>query len=276
VLAFGAALFKTATPFLILFVHGKVKYIISRIVYRPIYKSLPRPTGDSMFSGLAISPPTVEYDAPDQESAATRRGQYRSEDESTLRALEGLPALERAETMNRAADGGRDGSDDEDNEVTQATIISFDVESTENVEPSLGTWSAELRSANELKPVEEVSYRVTGITMLPTIMATEGLREVAAGILALPLEAVMVRMIGRAYRQASGRSMQDLWDIQPALHSLNFSNVIPAFGLQIIITGFVWGGFTTITHIWANRQRALAAQRAKIREAESRRLWEQS
>lgn len=201
-----------------------------------------------MFSGLAIAPPALEYDAPDQDEAEGSNF-YRGEDESTLRALEGLPALERAETRNRSNEGPRE-SDDEDAEIAQAAIISFDVEASENAEPSLGSWSAELRSANEPKPSEGVTYKVTGLTMLPTIMATEGLREAVAGLLVLPLEAVMVRMIGRAFRKSAGLGVEDMWEILPSLSSLNFKNILPAIGIQVIFTGIVWGGFTIVTYVW--------------------------
>lgn len=218
-----------------------------------------------MFSGLAITPPANEFDAPDQDS----RNEERNQDESTLRALEGLPPVERVETTTRPAEAGRDGSDDEETEL-QATIISFDVEAADNVEPSLGTWSAELRNTNEQKVVEDVNYRVTGITMLPTIMATEGLREIVAGLVVMPLEAVMVRLVGRAYRKAAGLAVGDMWEILPSPQSLCFSNLLPAFGLQIIFTGVVWAGFTTGIHLWSIQQRALAEERAKVR-AEQRR-----
>lgn len=261
VLGFGTGLLKTAAPLLIILAHGKLKYFVSRLVYRPIYKSLPRPTGDSMFSGLAISPPTLEYDAPDQERVGVESS-YRGEDESTLRALEGLPALERAETRNRPNEGPRDTSDDEETEVAQAAIISFDVEATENVEPSLGSWSAELRSANEPKPSEVVSYKVTGLTMLPTILATEGLREAAAGLLVLPLEAIMVRLIGRAFRKAGGLGVEDLWEILPSPTSFGFANIISAVGIQVIFTGVVWAGFTFSTYVYT-QQRALSEDKVQ-------------
>jgi hypothetical protein len=233
---------------MVILVHGKVKYFFSQIIYRPIYKSLPRPTGDSMFSGMSIAPPTMEYDSPDLD---TEGRAYRGEDEPTLRALEGLPALDRHEYQSRQNDGEQDTTDDDDDEMTQETLISFDVEATEAVESSRGTWSAELRSANEPKQSDDIKYRVTGLTMLPTILATEGLREVVAGVMVMPLEAVMVRIIGRTYRESAGLGMEDMYSVTPAIRG--FGNLFSALAIQLVATGVMWAGFTFGIHLWGVR-----------------------
>jgi hypothetical protein len=170
-----------------------------------------------MFSGIPDAAPAMEYDAPDRNPGieAVPNATIRAEDPPTLRALEGRPAME---PQNEAQLGRteavfeieHDSSDEEEGEMAQATLISFDVEATESMDNSLGPWSAELRSANEPGQSKDVKYRVTGLTLLPTILATEGLREVIAGILVMPLEAVMVRIIARAYRQSAGLSTSDL------------------------------------------------------------------
>lgn len=278
VIGVGTSLLRSAAPFVIIIAHGKLKYFISRTVYRPIYKSLPRPTGESMFSGLAVTPPQTEYDAPDRTGAEERR---RTEDEMTLQALEELPSTRQREIPTQSpetvtesmatADGNnaREGSDDEEGDV-QPTIISFDVEAAESVEPSLGTWSAELRNTNEVKPTTEAYYRVTGLTLLPTIMATEGLREVVAGLVVMPIEAIMVRLVGRAYRQAAGHAVDDMWEVAPILRTLSFQNLLPAVGMQVVLTGVVWAGFTFTTHVWSTRKRAQLEAEAKKREVFSR------
>ena len=259
----GLALARTAAPMMVILAHGKVKYFFSQIIYRPIYKSLPRPTGDSMFSGMSIAPPTMEYDSPDLD---TEGRAYRGEDEPTLRALEGLPALDRHEYQSRQNDGEQDTTDDDDDEMTQETLISFDVEATEAVESSRGTWSAELRSANEPKQSDDIKYRVTGLTMLPTILATEGLREVVAGVMVMPLEAVMVRIIGRAYRESAGLGMEDMYSVTPAIRG--FGNLFSALAIQLVATGVMWAGFTVGIHLWG-----LRAQVQQSILALAKRLW---
>lgn len=258
ILAWGTALFSSAAPFLMILAHGKIKFFVARMLYRPIYKSLPRPIGDSIFSGLSGHAPLMEFDTPDItiEEERSRRG----EDTPTLRALEGLPALDRdgreeTRTHQSALDAGDDSSEDGNDEMQQATLISFDVEATEAVENSLGTWSAELRSANEPVPLENINYSTTGLTMLPVILAAEGLREIFAGLLVLPLEAVMVRVIARAYRQDAGLGVIDLYSIGAIKGFVGRRSLVGVFALQVVLTGAIWAGFTVTTQ-WLTRRRS--------------------
>lgn len=263
ILSWGFALFRSATPLLVILAHGKLKFFVARLFYRPIYKSLPRPTGDSMFSGLPISTPSIGFDTPDIpfEEERPRRG----EDTPTLRALEGLPALDREEReearMRQSLMDQDDSSEDENDEVQQTTLISFDVEAAHATENSMGTWSAELRSANEPKS-KIIQYRVTGLTMLPTILATEGLREICAGILVIPLEAVMVRIIGRAYLQNSGLSLSSFYEVFAFKDAIPaWRNLVGAFAIQVVATGVIWAGFTLGSQRWAGKRRSNAEDR---------------
>jgi hypothetical protein len=274
VLSAVSEILKSATPLFFVLLHGRAKFIASQILYRPIYKSLPRPTGDSMFTGLQISPPTMEYDTPDR-PLPDRRSSSRTEDGPTLRALEGLPDLERTETRTRPVERDSDSSAD-DGEVTHATLISFDVEATDGepqdpaIEAAMGQWSAELRSANE-PASKEPRYHVTGFTMLPTIMATEGLREIAAGIVIMPIEALMVRSIGRLYRTRAGLGVDDMYSWWSPLRFPGFRSICWALALQLGITGVVWAGFTVVSQLaivseWATRKRELEKKKAKEKE----------
>jgi hypothetical protein len=256
IISWGNGFLLTAAPILIILAHGKTKYFVSRIIYRPIYKCLPRPTGDSMFSGLPDVTPNAEYDTPDRN--VNEGSDVRAEDPQTLRSLEGLPAIDRQAIDLHEERGGllgieQDSSDEEDAEMAHATLISFDVEATEAMDNSLGTWSAELRSANEPTQSKDIKYRVTGLTLLPTILATEGLREVIAGILVLPLEAIMVRGIARAYRDSASLGASDIYRIRERV--AGFENLFSVFTLQLAITGVVWAGFTVGSQWWAARRK---------------------
>jgi hypothetical protein len=57
--------------------NGKVKFAVARFLYHPVYRALPRPTGDSMFSGLPASAPPLGYDTPDKsaQEGTTWRGE---------------------------------------------------------------------------------------------------------------------------------------------------------------------------------------------------------
>ncbi|PBP16142.1 hypothetical protein BUE80_DR012860 [Diplocarpon rosae] len=244
-LSWGLAFFQTISPLLVIMAHDTVKHVVSYAIYIPIFRCLPRPTGDSPLSGLPI-PAGMEPDTPD---LADERNPQRS-DEPTLRALEGLPALE----------SGNGYSSDEE-EISHATFISFDVEPSEPVERSPGAWSAELRSTNEFRLPERVAYRVTGLTMLPPVFATECLREIGASFLLMPLEAIMIRTIGRAFRHSAGLGTADLWTVGPAIHGVG--NLLAALTMQLAVTGLWWAGFT----VWTQR-RAEQLRRAKKEDEE--------
>jgi hypothetical protein len=228
-----------------------------------------------MFSGIPDAAPSVEYDAPDRINESRNIEiapsiNIRAEDPQTLRALEGRPAAElqeaptRRERREAVFEMEQDSSDEEDAEMAHATLISFDVEQTESMDNSLGTWSAELRSANEPKQSKDVKYRVTGLTLLPTILATEGIREIIAGVLVMPLEAVMVRIIARAYRQSAGLSVSDLYQLGESVPA--FENLFSAFAMQVAITGVVWAGFTAASQWWAGKK----YPRAEKKDGENR------
>jgi len=258
-LSWGTTLLRTASPLLVILVHGHIKYAISQFLYRPIYQTLPRPVGESMFAGMLVAPPLMEYDTPDHD--AETETAPRTEEQPSMPIIE-LPATERVETRSRNND-----SDEEEVEISQASLISFDVEPTEAIETSVGPWSAELRSSSEQKPTGPVKYRVTGITMLPTIMATEVLREAVAGVIVLPVEALMVRMIGRAYRASAGLRADDLYLLNGSPHG--FMNLLSVFTLQVTISGLVWAGFTWLSQEWAAYDRKSLTQQPEAEEEDS-------
>lgn len=251
ILPWTLAVVRSTTPFVAILFHSKIKYIISRLLYRPIYKSLPRPKGESMFAGLGVEVPILEFDTPD---GPEDNGPVRGGEEDTLRALEGLPPLERTGPRSRRYTNASMSVDDD--EDARPTIISFDVDPTSTpVEPTfgLGTWSAELRSANDPGESKDIKYRKTGLTMLPTILAAEGFRELATSILITPLDALMLRFIGRAYGKKIGISLADFYEI--GLHMPSLKLLMSSWSFQFIATGIVWSGFTLAIEYLANRKK---------------------
>lgn len=250
VASWGISILRMTYPMLTLLFHGKVKSILSRLLYRPIYLSLPRPLGESMFEGF-LEAPTVEFDAPDR--IPTEQRTTRGEDPQTLRALEGLPTLNGPEEHPRILESDEDSSEEEGAEVAQARMISFDVEATEAVDNPLGSWSAELRSADPPRSSKGTDYRVTGLTLQPTVSATEVFREVMLGFIMMPIEAVMVRVIARAYRKSAGMGVSDLYHVGEYVPAIG--NLFQAMTLQLAITGVIWAGFTVGAQFWAKRNK---------------------
>ncbi|KAL3426824.1 hypothetical protein PVAG01_00333 [Phlyctema vagabunda] len=249
----AAVLLRSAAPMAVIFGHAKIKFWIARYVNAIIYKNLPRPSkiskedrrGSRTFWDSEHPPSTTEPGPP-----------TRSEDEPTLRALEGRISHSRSNSQNIDVDFELDSSDDEDGEMTHATLISFDVEATDTIENSMGSagsWSAELRSANEPKHSTRVSYRVTALTMLPAFLAAEGLSEIVAGIILLPLEAMMVRFIGRAARTSVGLDFSDLYPVIPLVPG--FSKLLSAFAIQLAVAGTIWMTTTFAAQLLASAQK---------------------
>jgi hypothetical protein len=244
---------KTAIPLLVISGHGWIKHIVARNLCQPIDLHLPRPVGESIFAGMSIAP-SAEFDTPDR----NQDGGGATQDEPTLRALEGLPVPERMETTRpneRESDSGP-----EDDREPAATLISLEVDATEIDTPPgpHGSWSAELRAANEPKQSNETRYRVTGLTLLPAIMATEGLREVLAGIIVMPVEAFVVRVIGRAYRHSAGVPATDMYPLSSTIRSLGLrgvGNIASVLVLQLGVTGLVWIGFTVVSQRLLSRKK---------------------
>ncbi|PQE17835.1 hypothetical protein CJF32_00010982 [Rutstroemia sp. NJR-2017a WRK4] len=261
ILSWVVSIGRSALPMLMVAFHGKFKAILSFLLYRPIYKSLPRPKGESMFSGMNITAPFMEYDTPDAVEETTS---VRSEDEQTLRALEGLPALERTEARPRRETVDSFGSnEDDDADLAQPTLISFDVDDTAAtvVEPSYGSWSAELRSANEPPSSSGTKYRITGLTMLPIILAAEGLKDLCAAVVAMPIEQAMLRLIVRAYGGTSTGGLNDIYNVGFAMPS--GTTLFAAYAFQLVASGAIWAGFTLATEWLVMKRKKKNNKRAK-------------
>lgn len=236
----GALIFSTA-PLLAVWGYEKLKVTVSALIYRRIYMRLPRPAGSSIFSGIPVDLLRTERNSADQISSYVQ---------------DSGPNISWAVNSNhpeaQSPSMGQDASDDEDDEMNHAQLISFDVEPTESADANRGPWSAELRSSNDSKQSGVTRYRVTGLTLLPTILAAERWRDIIADILVMPIEALMVRFIGRAYRINNAFSVEDIFE--PNLRITGFSNLMMAYTLQSAITGVIWGLITFSTNRYAIRR----------------------
>jgi hypothetical protein len=271
----AAALLSWATAFLLnvaplglVLAHSTATSTVSSIIYGPVYRLLPRPVNqpEGLLPGMMEpsdypEPSTeIDYDAPDSEnrypsgiadgeSTTPHLSTAPSQHVATLQALEGRPT-------NRD-----DSSDEDDHEMSQQTLITFDVEATEMTEETMGTWSAELRSANEPVP-KETMYQITALTMLPPLLAAEGLSAVLAGIALLPLEALMVRTVARGYRRSAGLGTGDLF-AGTVIPWQAMINIFAVNAVELAVTGAIWAAFTISSqamagkyHIWNSADEA--------------------
>jgi hypothetical protein len=248
-LSWVTTLFLNVAPLGLVLAHSAAASTLSSIIYAPIYRSLPRPVNqsDGLFTGM-VDPSDypersteIDYDAPDSEnhySSGIADGESTTPHTSTAPSQH-TPTLQALEGRHPNRD---DSSDDDDHEMSQQTLITFDVEATEMTEATMGTWSAELRSANEPPPKETI-YRVTALTMLPPLLAAEGLSAVLAGIALLPLEALMVRTVARGYRRSAGLGTGDLF-AGTVIPLQAMINIFAVHAVELAFTGAIWAAFT--------------------------------
>jgi hypothetical protein len=254
------ALFLNIAPLGLVLAQSMVSSLVSSFIYGPVYKSLPRPSNpnrESLFPGMSsdsMDPNTdVDYDTPDAEnrdpsgvvdggSTAPRTSAAPSQHAATLQALEGRPP------------NHDDSSDEDDHEMSQQTLITFDVEATEMTEATMGTWSAELRSAPNEPPPKEKLYQITALTMLPPLLAAEGLSTVLTeiGLLILPLEAIMVRTVARGYRRSAGLGTEDLFPCFSYTKQA-WINIFAVHAVELAVTGAMWVAFTAASQAMSGK-----------------------
>jgi hypothetical protein len=256
--SWAAALFLNMAPLGLVLAHSVLSSVLSSMVYGLVYTSLPKPVNpkqDLPFPGLSSDfEPTgeVDYDYAadaenhdplrigDGESPAPHTSAAPSQHTATLQALEGRRP------------NHDDSSDEDDHEMSQQTLITFDVEATEMTEATMGTWSAELRSANEPPPKEKI-YRTSALTMLPPLLVAEGFSVILAeiGLVILPLEAVMVRTVARAYRRSAGLGAEDLFEVFSYRNP--WINIFAVQAVELALTGALWAAFTFGSHAMSRK-----------------------
>ncbi|KAI1466410.1 uncharacterized protein F4812DRAFT_78050 [Daldinia caldariorum] len=152
--------------------------------------------------------------------------------------------------------GGEDyGTDDEDSEMVNPTLISFDVDTSESTEPPTGVWSAELRPSvpgdSRQQPKEAPCYIVNPLTNLPCSFAADILANFVTNILFLPIDSHAFPMVARALARRSGLPYEDMY-VRGFLGGLTWRGVLNILQLDIVkllISGEVWV-FTTVISQW--------------------------
>ncbi|RYP23515.1 hypothetical protein DL765_001029 [Monosporascus sp. GIB2] len=178
----------------------------------------------------------------------------------TLMALDGQPsgeaipvgAIRRQSTFSSR--GGEDyGTDEEDSEMINPTLISFDVDTTESAaEQHTGVWSAELRPSaggdGRTQRRESPIYDVNPLTKLPSVLASDILTNFLAYLLCAPADAMALRSVARAFAQKRGLSCDGMFDVS-LMDNASFRGVINIFGLEmlrLLISGDTWAMITIL------------------------------
>lgn len=206
-------------------------------------------------TGSDLSPETHRNGPPFPASPVTP-----TSDPRTLRALEGEPRSPQPQERDRDYSPSRRrdslATTTDEQEITQTTFISFDVEATDEPAEAIGSYSAELRNANyadEPRSGAKV-YNLTATSLLPAHLAADALSVLVAAVFTMPLEAMAVRAIGQSWRVKMGLPTGDMfWILRrggSGLTSNGAANVATLFITEVLITGVVWGGYSAGLTLW--------------------------
>ncbi|KAI8964011.1 hypothetical protein F5Y11DRAFT_317557 [Daldinia sp. FL1419] len=152
--------------------------------------------------------------------------------------------------------GGEDyGTDEEDSELVNPTLISFDVDTSESTEPPTGIWSAELRPSlpgdSRQQPKETPRYIVNPLTNLPALLASDILANFITNTLFIPIDTHAFPIIARALARGRGFPDEGMY-ARGFLGGLTWRgvlNIIQLDVLKLLISGEIWA-ITTVVSQW--------------------------
>ncbi|KAH7032954.1 uncharacterized protein B0I36DRAFT_320440 [Microdochium trichocladiopsis] len=292
-------------PYAAFYLCGRVWNFLHIQLWPHILRALPRPTqpelqahrglmqANAMNSTWQSIPESPTLGAGDRE---IRHAQTPDADVPTLMALDGqqlsgdddtgaLPvqAIRRQSTFSSRGGGGimmEDyGSDEEDSEMVNPTLISFDVDTSDTAEPPAGVWSAELRPSfagdarGQDQGLPPPTYLVNALTRLPSILAADILSNFAAYLLCTPMDALALRSVAHAFAAKRGIPTHHML-AGPWTSTVSMRGVVNIVGLELlrlIISGEVWAVATVVSqwlHVseeeWKDIHHADAAAGAQV------------
>lgn len=252
-------------PFAGYYLIGCAWDIFSYLIRRQVHKSLPHPWPGSI-SNLR---PVVPTNNPRRQSfpesptlgEADReiRHTHAPELDGDPLALNGegvgepLPVGTIRRQSTFSSRGGDDyATDEEDPEMVNPTLISFDVDTSESTEPPAGIWSAELRPSNSGEPgtqeKEAPRYVVNTLTSLPSLLAGDILTSSLTHALLTPVDILAFRAMARVFARKFRLPIDNMFEVSLAdgLASRMLVNLFQAEVLKFLIC---FGAWATITGV---------------------------
>ncbi|KAI1117215.1 hypothetical protein F5Y14DRAFT_439339 [Nemania sp. NC0429] len=241
---------------------------LSYFIRRQIHKSLPHPHPwpNSTTNLRALVPATAPQRPSFSESPtlgeADRDIRHTTQDPEVHAdpltfdegAGESLPTgtLRRRGTFSSR--GGDDyATDEEDPDMVNPTLISFDVDTSESTEPPPGIWSAELRPSNSgdfgTHQKEAPRYVVNTLTRLPSILAGDILTSSLTHILLTPFDILAFRGIARAFSLKFNLPIDRMLEVHLAdgLVTRMMMNLFYAEVLKFVVSFGTWAVITTMS-----------------------------
>ncbi|KAL7948936.1 hypothetical protein V8C42DRAFT_312713 [Trichoderma barbatum] len=169
-----------------------------------------------------------------------------------------------------SARGDDYGSDEEDNDVIRATLISFDVEATESTDAPQGLWSAELRPSvantdSRGSISSQPTYLDTLLTQIPALLASHMLANSITRLLMTPYDATALRLVAQAFCLRNGLPYEDICEVN-LLNNFTWTSVINYLGaefLHLLLTTEVWAVFTGLSQWYHFSEEEWAIEEAK-------------
>ncbi|GAP84106.1 hypothetical protein SAMD00023353_0601170 [Rosellinia necatrix] len=238
--------------------------LCSHFIRKKIHRSLPHPRSNSTANLRVLAPTSTPRRQSFPESPTLGDGDREirqtldPEADTDYSAANGDGVSEplHVETIHRqgtfSSRGGDDyATDEEDTEMVNPTLISFDVDTSETTEPPAGIWSAELRPSNSGDPraqqKEPPRYVVNTLTNLPSILAGDILTSSLTHICLVPIDILAFRKMARTYSIQSGLPTSQIFESSLAdglttrtmvnLFQVEVVKFIISFGAWAIITG---------------------------------------
>ncbi|KAI1262427.1 hypothetical protein F5Y18DRAFT_397169 [Xylariaceae sp. FL1019] len=248
-------------PFAAFYLLGHATEALRRVAWRHVRRYIPEP-----WPGLAMTsvpnysqsrpyiPESPTLGATDHEIRHGASAEVVPPEPLTVNGDDSDDAVP-IETIRRqgtfSSRAGEDyATDDEDTEMVNPTLISFDVDTSESTEAPAGVWSAELRpSVNgdvRSQPREQRTYLVNALTCLPSSLATSILANTLTGIINTPLSMLTWRAMARVFSLKFGLPLTNLCEpnLTSGITTRMVLNVFQTQALIFIATCEVWAIIT--------------------------------
>ncbi|XDG02183.1 hypothetical protein ABKA04_001798 [Annulohypoxylon sp. FPYF3050] len=264
VLGWVGQLMVNVAPYATFYVCGYVWQTTCALLRTRIRKRLPRPTFSLKNLTITSTTTTTQRQAlPESptlgEADREIRHQNPEADAPTSLALdqpngETIPvgSVRRHSTFSSRA-GDEYNTDEEDAEMVNPTLISFDVDTSESTEPQTGVWSAELRPSfpgdSRQQTKEAPIYAVNPLTSLPSLFASDILSNFVTNILFIPVDSHAFPMVARALAQRRGLPYEDMYDgsFLGGLTWRAIANIIQLDMVKLLFSGEIWAGTTMLS-----------------------------
>ncbi|KAI0897822.1 hypothetical protein F4806DRAFT_378647 [Annulohypoxylon nitens] len=264
VLGWVGQLMVNVAPYATFYVCGYVWQTTCAMLRTRIRKRLPRPTFSLKNLTITTTTSTTQRQAlPESptlgEADREIRHQNPEVDAPTSLALdqpngETIPvgSVRRHSTFSSRA-GDEYNTDEEDAEMVNPTLISFDVDTSESTEPQTGVWSAELRPSfpgdSRQQTKEAPIYAVNPLTSLPSLFASDILSNFVTNILFIPVDSHAFPMVAKALAQRRGLPYEDMHDgnFLGGLTWRAIVNIIQLDMVKLLFSGEIWAGTTMLS-----------------------------